>query len=479
MTGRTILLSAENGPVLAADDTGLVMRLSDRVVADIARRMGQAPGTAKGEALPQGDPVAAAPVTLDAAILGDIDAWDAMRDGDWLRFTARLPGAEGVRRYRRHISGPALLAETPGPVLGLFSLSGGRRFNAPSALPEFPYHLANISPQEDEGEAPRLFEALHHSGINAYTACTLLRHRHDAFRALPLFATAAALLPPGPLGSGTDLDMLRPSLDRFAALAGALGKSARIAAIAVEIGPDHLADGMDARGFHAAGLALLDGISATVDQAGLAPPRILLTLDCGAWWGTQAARARIAAEGFALLALRPGGHDLCVVGATAALTQDRLGQPTADAILAQSAVEAQALEARMAREAWTAPLMCLAERDGPRALRAVFKAGAALILDPDDPMQAGPAAGFAITGADAAPGIAGVEIHPQDDRAIRITLDGDLPDSGEWRLDYAIPEAPGAGRPGWNGALRDDWQAVSGDGRTHYRWAVPASQVIR
>ena len=29
MANRTILLSAENGPILAADDTGLVLRLSD------------------------------------------------------------------------------------------------------------------------------------------------------------------------------------------------------------------------------------------------------------------------------------------------------------------------------------------------------------------------------------------------------------------------------------------------------------------
>ena len=34
------LISAENGPVIEADSTGLVLRLSDRVIRDIARRIG-------------------------------------------------------------------------------------------------------------------------------------------------------------------------------------------------------------------------------------------------------------------------------------------------------------------------------------------------------------------------------------------------------------------------------------------------------
>lgn len=479
MTGRTILLSAENGPVLAADETGLVMRLSDRVVADIAQRIGAALPPASPAALPAGDPAGPAPTTLDAAILGDIDAWDVMPDDEWLRFSARLPGAEGPRRYLRHASGPAILAETPGPVLGLFSLSGGRRFNAPSALPEFPYHLANISPQDDEGEAQRLFDNLHHSGINVYTACASLRRRHDACRALPLFATASALLPPGRFGADTDLTALRLSLHRFAALAAARGKPARIAAIAVEIGSDHVADGMDAGGFHAAGLSLLDAVNAAAVEAGFAPPRFLLTLDCGGWWGTPASRARIAAEGFGLLALRPGSHEVTIAGATAGLDQDRLGQPTAGAIARQAELESRALEAVMARGEFTAPLLCLAEREDAGVLRAVFKSGAPLVIDPGDPMQAGPAAGFAISGGPAAPDIATVEIHPQDDRAIRITLDGELPADREWRLDYAMPHGPGAGRPGWNGALRDEWRAVPGDGAETCRWAIPASLVIR
>ena len=95
MANRTILLSAENGPILAADDTGLVLRLSDRVVADLARRLA---ALRAAEPAPSAPPAPAPAMPLDAAILGDIDGWDVTRQGDWLAFTARLPGAEGARQ---------------------------------------------------------------------------------------------------------------------------------------------------------------------------------------------------------------------------------------------------------------------------------------------------------------------------------------------------------------------------------------------
>lgn len=475
-----ILLRAENGPILAADETGLVMRLSDRVVADLARRLGTGAPTT-GAVVESVAEIVAVPVQ-DAAILGDIDAWDVTRNGDWLGFTARLPGAEGTRRYLRHVSGPGIAAQTPGPVLGVFSLAGGRRFNAPSLRPDFPFHVLGMIADDAPDETTPLFQNLRHCGQDADLCCAMLHRRHDSFRALPLFATGLNLLAAAPLATA-DITPLHNQLARFTALARALGKSPRIAAFCIEIGPDNLAPGMDAEGFHRAALALLDGLAAAIAAAGLPPARFLLTLDCGGWWGCLPARARIAAEGICRLALCPGGHDLTVTGSTAPLPQDRLGQPTRAAARIQATLESLAIEAHFARESWIAPVLCLAERDGPRRLRAVFKSEAPLHVDAGDPMRAGSMAGFALYGAgDAA--ITAIEIAPGDDRSLLLTLSDDLPADGQARLDYAIPtgqampDAAG-GPPGWAGALRDEWQARAATGDDLFRWALPASQVIR
>lgn len=470
MANRTILLSAENGPILAADDTGLVLRLSDRVVADLARRLA---ALRAAEPAPSAPPAPAPAMPLDAAILGDIDGWDVTRQGDWLAFTARLPGAEGARRYLRHASGAGVLAQTPGPVQGIFSIAGGRRFNAPSRVPDFPFHILGTPAFTDPDEAPPLFDNLRHCGLDADLAAALLRRRHADFRALPLFACAAS--------PRDDLPAFRAALCRFTALATALNKAPSIAAICLEVSPDQIAADQDADIFHRALLSQLDHIAATIAEAGLPPARLLVTLDCGGWWGSDPDRARIASEALCLLALCPGPHQVTLTGATAALAQDRLGQPLHAAALIQAELESHAVEARAARADWTAPILCLVERDGPRRLRALFKSTAPLVIDADDPMGAGPLAGFALTGAPDGTRITEIAIDPQDPRTVLLTLSADLPRDIAARLDYAMPGAPGPDRrlPGWAGALRDDWQGETGTGAPVHRWALPTSQVIR
>lgn len=473
MGNRTILLSAENGPVLAADETGLVLRLSDRVVADLARRLAALSGQTSAPLSPTLPEPSATP--LDPAILGDIDGWDVTRQGHWLSFTARLPGAEGTRRYLRHASGAGILAQTPGPVQGVFSLAGGRRFNAPSLRPEFPFHILGTAAFDDPDEDPPLFDTLRHSGLDADLAAALLRRRHNDFRALPLFACAASPLD-GNLGS------FSAALCRFAALGAALNKAPRIAAICLEISADMVAPGQDADRFHRTLLLQLDTIAAAIAAAGLPPARVLITLDCGGWWGTAPDRARIAAEGLCRLALCPGTHDITLTGSTAPLTQDRLGQPLRASALVQAELESLALETLTGRAPWTAPILYLVERDGPRSLRAIFKSMAPLVIDADDPMGAGPLAGFALAGAPEGVTITDVAVDPLDPRAMRLTLNADLPRNGAVRLDYAIPAGapdPGSRLPGWAGALRDDWQGETGTGAAVHRWALPTSQVIR
>ncbi|RYH93730.1 MAG: hypothetical protein EON48_19580, partial [Acetobacteraceae bacterium] len=88
-----VIVRAENGDVIRYDETGLVLRLSDKVIADIAARLELTPRAVAVEALPVPD------------LPEDLDCWAARRDGDWVRFQANLAGADSARGYVRHVSG--------------------------------------------------------------------------------------------------------------------------------------------------------------------------------------------------------------------------------------------------------------------------------------------------------------------------------------------------------------------------------------
>ncbi|MDO5368922.1 hypothetical protein [Paracoccus sp. (in: a-proteobacteria)] len=470
------LISASNGPVVEADSTGLVLRLSDRVIRDIARRLPRPSGS---PAAPAGEPAGVAPAgRLDAGMLGDIDAWDLQREGDWLRFVAHRPGAAGARRYRRHVAGGGVIAETPGPVLGVLSLGAGRRLTTFSGAPRFPHHvMACVAP--DEGEPNLPVTGWRNRGADSMLADALLSLRHEAYRALPLIVAMPVPLPPGPLppAAGAAMAVVDDQLRRLGELAGSLGKPARLACIGLEIGHDQ-APATAAR-FHAEALAFLDLIAARL-APGLGTPRFLMVADAGPWWAHDADANRAAIEGQHLLALRPGRHELTVVAPSYMFAQDNLGQPTEAALLDRARIEAEALETLLRRKPWTCPVLCLAER-GDRTIRAVFKANGPLLIDAADPFGAGPGAGFALAGSTA--GIASVEIAPDDPQSVLIHLDGPLePLAGaQPRLDYAVggpARGRGVAHPPACGAVRDEW-ALERDGGTLRRWALPGSLVIR
>ena len=104
-----VIIRAENGDVIRYDETGLILRLSDQVIADIAARLdlkptGLAPAEAEVPDLPE-----------------DIDLWAARRVGDWVHFQANLPGADmcaglsaACRRRRDHCRGAGAIAGDPG-----------------------------------------------------------------------------------------------------------------------------------------------------------------------------------------------------------------------------------------------------------------------------------------------------------------------------------------------------------------------------
>ncbi|MEJ2021294.1 MAG: hypothetical protein P8X43_04435 [Maritimibacter sp.] len=482
---RGTLLEAENGPAIEYDETGLVLHLADKVVEDLARRLGGKVSGAAAETVAEtGDdaPVAVARgAQPDPGVLDDIDAWDLQENGNWYRFMARLPGAEGSRHYLRPRDGGGIIAEAGGAVQGLFGIGGGRHVTTWPSPPRFRHHVV-MAKAPSEGEPERRVENLRETSGESALGDALIARRHDAYRALPLIVTGQDLLPPGP-GEVPDevLEGLSDRLTRFQALATSLGKSARLLALRVAPGPDQAAGSIS--DFHRAALAQLDAISAKVPVADLGKIRFLTVTDSGAWWQHEAEANRPALEGQYHLILRPGAHHLIVAAPGYMFAQDDLGQPTQAAALNRAEMEAYALEADLARESWTCPLLYLAERDGD-VIRATFKSDGGLVLDPADPFGAGPAAGFALAGTEA--GIASVEIASDDPGAVLIRTNGALTASAgadSLRLDYAIG-GPARVQSAENfppacGALRDHWQAPAPDGSTLHRWALPGSLELR
>jgi hypothetical protein len=135
------------------------------------------------------------PRTADEDALRDVDAWNIRAEGDWLRFTARLAGRQGVRGFRRHVSGGAILGDAPGPVMAILGLGGPSAALATPGPPSYPHHV--VAPADDIGavgmagieaapETDRL-EGLRECTHEALVAETLLDWRLEAFAPLPLF----------------------------------------------------------------------------------------------------------------------------------------------------------------------------------------------------------------------------------------------------------------------------------------------------
>lgn len=414
---RGVLIAAENGPVVEWDESGLVMRLSDRVVRDIARRMPR--GSEQGFGLP-------------ADILGDIDAWDVFQKGDWIGFQARLPS--GMRRYRRHVSGGAILAQTGGSVWLLAGLGGARRQVTYREPLGFPHHVIR-APLSDEGEAA-LVVPQRSVGLQALVADKLMARRFASARALRTV-----------LADDVASERLPEVLAGHERLCQSLGQPAQILAVGMEFGPGMTGDPL-----------------AAMDEAGRM--RFVTSFDCGPYW--QEPHPAIWRQ--SALALRPGIHDLTFAGAGYAFAQDDLGHPLPEGLHHRAALEALAIEARLAGEAWFCPTACFAEAEGS-AIRVTFKSASDLAIDRAPCFAGGDMAGFTVDGA----ALVGVGIAPDDPRAVLLHLAA--PPANGTRVAYARPDGRGS-RDGdrhypAGGALRDQF---SQDGL--HRWALPFDMTV-
>ncbi|MGF6860155.1 hypothetical protein ABIE69_000713 [Rhodobacteraceae bacterium MBR-64] len=462
-----VIISAPNGDVMRYDDTGLVMKLSDRVIKDIAQRLpqqGRTPATRAG-----------AP---EAALPADIDAWDLRDEGDWITFHARMPGGHDQRRYRWHRGGGAVIADARGPLRALLGIGGPRAALATPGASTWPHHV--LAPGDHIGAVgmagdgraeptDRLLPVPERSH-EVLLAETLLDADRAAWRAPSLWYVRAETDAPAraaDLATGAAAQNLDVAVASFIAAARRLGKEPLIEAVTLDYALEDILD--DATAYRDGMIAVLDMVTQVLARHGLARPVFLAHLDCGTPAITQGA----ALAGQWELSWNHGDHRLVIPAPGYTLEMDRTGRLTDAGRAQKAAMGAAALLALRAGEPFDCPSLSLAERQG-KDLRAVFSAESALVIDARDPFGAGPLAGFSLTGVENGARIDAVTIDPADTKSVILHMT-DRPEGRAIALAYAAGADPRE-TDGFSpnaGAVRDGWEQLSVLGPLH-RWALPA-----
>lgn len=467
--GHGVIVMAQNGAVIRYDPSGLVMRLSDKVIADIALRLPQTGFAAA--TLADDSPSRKPRDTPDlAAALEGVDAWDVAQTGDWLTFTARLAGQQGNRRFRRHLSGGAILADAAGPVYGILGLGGARAATALPRIAEFPHHI--LAPEDDIGAVGHAgieaAKATDHLGLlremthEALCAETLLHWQYEKFEPLRLFVTRVETDTSSSaeaLAQGIALDNLLQAARNIKAAAETMGKPAKILAVHLDFAmeaiggsPAEYRDGM---------LQVMSAIEDGFHAAGLDHPLFLARFDTG----SAALADSPAIEGQWELGWNHGAHRFVQSAPNYMFARNSHDRPTPEAQVEMAEMSAAAISAGTT---WLCPRLHLAERSmkKPNVIRVTARADSALEIDRDDPFGAGAMAGFSLQGAENGAQIKSVRIDKDDPQLILVECDKH-PVGEKLRLCYAVGVHNA-------GALRDGWRLASRTGRVLARYALPA-----
>ena len=470
--GHGIVVMARNGDVIRYDSTGLVMRLSDKVIADIALRLGTSPaGPAASQS--QADTERADPHEL----LEGIDAWDLRIEGEWLHFTAHMAGRQGVRGFRRLVEGGAILADAPGPLCGVLGIGGPRAALASRNSSEFPQHV--LAPADDIGavghagiEKAAKLDALEHlreMTHEALVAQTLLGWQMDKFEAMPLFmarvesdsSTTAA-----DLATGMAYDNLIMAATNLAAAARRLGKKPKLLCVHIDYALEDMSS--DATAYRDGMLALMQKAEADLFKLGFDNPVFVARLESG----SSEITTSTAIEGQWELGWNHGGHRFLYSAPGYMFALDEFDRPTEAARLEMAEMTAAAISEP---DTWRCPSFYLAERSmkDPKTIRVIGQALSDLVIDAEDPLGAGESVGFSLLGAGKDVKITSVSLDPEDGKTVLLTL-SKAPTQPDMRLAYAYGAEPRAGAyPANCGAIRDDWQMDSATGRALHRWALP------
>lgn len=463
IAGHGVVVRAANGDVIRYDPSGLVMRLSDTVIADIALRLGAGGGHAMArlKAHPTegvGDPAEGPAERPGEELLEGIDAWGVSREGDWLRFTARMAGAQGVRGFRRHVTGGAVLGDGPGAVLGILGLGGPRAALANPRASDFPHHI--VAPEDDIGavgmagieaapETDRL-EPLREVTHEALVGETILHWQIEKFAPLPLIVARAetdASASAADLARGQALANLIRAAGNLRAAAARMGKRAKILAICLDYALEDL--GGDAIAYRDGMLAVMRRIEGELGRLGFDRPLFVARFEAGLDPETAAA----VVQGQWELAWNHGEHRLIFSSPSYAFARDAYDRPTEDARLCMAEMTAAAISVG---KDWRCPTLFLAEWEpgGAPVIRVTAQAEGPLVL------EGGGTAGFALLGGDVT--VEAVTLAPDDPQALLVRVSAKA--SG-------LQLAYGAGIPG---GVRDGWSLESRAGGTLQRWALPA-----
>lgn len=453
-----VIIRAANGDVVRYDETGLVLRLSDKVIADIAARLELTPQSA--DALPLPD------------LPEDIDLWAPRREGDWDLFQANLPGADSARGYRRHVSGGAILAEARGPLLAVLGIGGARAGLGTPGPARFRWHV--LGPADDigavgmggEGEAPftDALEPLRELTVEALVADELLARRRAVHQPLPLIFVRAETdmaATAHELGAGSAAANLDRACANLQAAAARLGTRAQVLAVVLDYALEDLTG--DPVAYRDGMIALMERITRGMAKQGLARPVFLAAFDCG----TQSVTRGPGLEGQWELSWNHGDHQLVFAAPSYAFQIDDTGRLTDEGRAEKAVLLTEALLTVQGGGKWLCPTIQLAEwSEG--GIRLICEAQEGLVVDPDDPFGAGPLAGFALEGVANGAGITGIEVDKGDPKAVMLTCS--RKPAGEVFVTYAHAAGAGTGPyPANRGALRGDF----GAGAVR-RWALPA-----
>lgn len=462
---RGVILRAENGDVIAYDQTGLVLRLSDRVIWDIAQRLSD----------PRSPSASGEPAKVDAygdVTLDGIDAWDMRTKGEWVHFTAHLPGRQGVRGFRRLLSGGAIVADSNGPLYGILGIGGARAALANPQAADFPQHV--VAPADDIGavgvagveEAAQLdtLEHLREMTHEALVADTILATNLDDCRALPLFMVRGETdhsARVSELSQGMAFQNLIRAAENLKHAAERLGKTPRLTCITLDFAAEDVVS--SAKEYRDGMLSLMNKIETALEKLGFHTPLFVARLEAGRPGCTSA-----VVDAQWELAWDHGPHRLLFSAPSYMFELDRYDRPTDAARRDMAEMTAAALADP---DHWKCPIFHLAERTkNPAILRVTARARDGLEVDADDPLAAGVTAGFGLLGTKAQ--ITKVAVDPKDPQALLLTCQGDL--SGpEVKLTYAVGEISGAVAAPLTGAVRDGWSRSSATGRILHRWALP------
>lgn len=478
-----VLIKAENGDVIRYDETGLVLRLSDRVLEDIAVRLRE-----RGLL----NDVSATPDTSDPVLEDEeielaqgVDAWSVSRNGAWTRFTANLAGKSGPRGFMCKGIHGAIVADTPTPLLGLLAIGGSRASLAYDKVCDFPHHI--VAPGDDigavgldgEGQARstgevHLLRELSHEALVAEVLLNDALLRRDA---LPLYFTRAETdgsTNADALANGPAFKNLIQAAQNLKSAAHSLGKRAHILGVFLDFSlEDVLSTPIEYRD---AMINLMENISQSFAADGIPAPRFLSFFECG----TQEVSEDSTLEGQWELAWNNAGHDLVIVAPSYMLALDQDGRLLDTAQALRPAISAEALSFTQTGARWYCPTLHLAERDG-RKIRVTAQCHGKLVLDAADPFGSGAHYGFSLDGVAKDITINSVEIDPKDAKALLIScnkpVEGPAP-----TLRYASGQSArrDAGYPVNCGALRDEFEPLLNHDETLVdqallrRWALPA-----